>query len=297
MSATSLVEPPYGIILAGLRSGRVIPFLGAAASRIGPSDRQEALPPSGTELAEVLASRARFPSVDPRDREDLAKVSSYYVDVSSRSSLRTELRTIFLNEQFAINELHRLLARIAEQMVVVTTNYDTLLEDAFSAEKKEYDVVVYPADNLDYANSVLWWVSGQDKPKRLRANEIDFGELGKKNLIYKMHGGVSRDSQQWDGFVITEEDYVKFLSRTRNAVPSAFRTYFSGRSFLFLGYGLQDWNLRVLLKQMGKSASKSWAILKEPSAYERILWLHRDVVIYNTPLEEFVSELQKEMRR
>jgi hypothetical protein len=48
---------------------------------------------------------------------------------------------------------------------------------------------------------------------------------------------------------------------------------------------------------MGKSASKSWAILKEPSAYEQTLWLHRDVVIYNTPLEEFVSELQKEMRR
>jgi|SRR5271166_2678083 len=296
-SPKQLEEPPYGIILRGLRAGTVIPFLGAASSKVKGLNAEAIQPPSGADLAEALAREARFPSHDPRDRGDLAKVSSYYVDVSGRDVLRAELRSVFVNEQYACNNLHRLLARVADRMVIVTTNYDTLLEQAFSDEGKEYDVVVYPADNAEYANGVLWWEHGKDKPKTLRPNEIDTNQIGKKNVIYKMHGTVSAISSDWDSFVITEEDYIKFLSRIRNAVPSAFRTYFKERFFLFLGYGLQDWNFRVLLKEVSGSGNTSWAILKQPTLLDRTLWNRRNVRIYDLLLEDFVAELQRESER
>jgi len=293
----SKLEPPYGIILKGLQTGAVVPFLGADACKVGRCVGGLLHPLSGADLAENLAVQARFPSADPRDRKELAKVSSYYVDVSGRPMLRAHLRSMLLNPQYACNELYKLLARIANRAVVVTTNYDTLLEKALGEEGKEYDVVVYPGDNAEYANGVLWWKHGEAKPSKLKANEIDIDEIGVRTLIYKIHGTVSINSAQWDSFVITEEDCIKMLSRIRNAIPSAFRTHFSERPFLFLGLGLQDWNSRVLLKELRASGMKSWAICTDATPFEKTLWNNRDVNVYDLRLEDFAAELQKESER
>jgi hypothetical protein len=112
--------------------------------------------------------------------------------------------------------------------------------------------------------------------------------------------------------VITEEDYVEFLSRMTNnaAIPSLFYPYFRERSFLFLGYSLRDWNLRVVLKNLSKYLPKgtassdddedqlpSWAIQRNPSELERRLWDKRHVSIFDLTLDEFVSTLQERLER
>src|ERR1017187_8014564 len=126
-----IIEPPYGIILDELRAGNAIPFLGSAASRVGGGDGAPAILPSGTQLSDMLADAANLPSTDEHDRTDLAKVSSYYVDASNRGALRRRLRSIFTHAGYSCNELHRFLARVSNNLVIVTTNYDTLLEQAF----------------------------------------------------------------------------------------------------------------------------------------------------------------------
>ena len=290
------VQPPYGIILDELRSGMAIPFLGAAASRVATAAESQPFLPSGRDLAEMLADDAEFPSGDERDRRDLAKVASYYVDGSNRGALRRRLRRVFSDDQYRSNDLHQLLAEIASNLMVVTTNYDTLLEQAFRDVGKPYDLVVYPADNEEFANAVLWWRHGATEPYTLKPNQLDFAELGKTNLIYKIHGSVRPEADKWDSFVITEEDYVRFLSRMNNAVPSAFRKYFAKRAFLFLGYGLNDWNMRVLLKEVSGVGITSWAILHQPSAFERKLWERRKVDIFDLKLEQFVAEMRARLK-
>ena len=288
-------QPPYGVILKALQTGNAVPFLGAGASLL--SEPNGVPLPSGSDLSEYLADQARFPSTDRHDRNDLAKVTSYYVDVSGRKLLRQELRNKFIGENYKSNRLHRLLARVADKTTIVTTNYDNLMEQAFAEIAKPYDVVVYPADNAEYANGVLWWHYGETEPKKFKPNEIDIDDLGKTNVIYKMHGTVWPGSAAWDSFVITEEDYVRFLSRINNAVPSAFRRHFSARQFLFLGYGLRDWNLRVLLKQVSVSGSVSWAIMRNPSLLDDTLWRRRNVDLYNVELDAFVTEIERELNR
>jgi SIR2-like domain len=291
-AADQTIEPPYGIILDELRSGNAIPFLGAAASRVVCSADDSVLLPSGAELASILADDANFPSDEERDRTDLAKVSSYYVDGSNRGALRRKLHRVFADTRHRCNDLHRFLAAVANNLMVVTTNYDTLLEQAFIELGKPYDVIVYPADNQEYGNGVLWWPHGANEPRKLKSNQIDIEDLRNKNLIYKIHGSVRLDADKWDSFVITEEDYVRFLSRMTNAVPAALREYFSKRAFLFLGYGLKDWNMRVLLKEVSVSEITSWAILYKPSIFERKLWERRKVDIFNLKLEDFVATMR-----
>ena len=221
-------EPPFGDIWDGLKAGKVIPFLGAGASLAGrPNDEAwtdaSKYPPNGRELAHLLAERSNFPSNDDQDRDDLAKVSSYTADISGRPRLRERLREV-LNRPYLRGSIHNFLAEIPTHLLAVVTNYDTLLEQAFLEAGKPFDLVVYPAERGSFGNSLLWWGHGKTEPEAVEAKELDL-DLDNTSVIYKMHGTVGKDAK-WDNFVITEEDYVEFLSRmttnTSSAVPAQF---------------------------------------------------------------------------
>jgi SIR2-like domain len=80
--------------------------------------------------------------------------------------------------------------------------------------------------------------------------------------LYKMHGSIDRQpdvavstpaNSPQDSYVITEEDYVKFLSRLNAAppvIPLRLANHFRKSQFLFLGYSLEDWNVRVILDSL-----------------------------------------------
>jgi hypothetical protein len=192
-------------------------------------------------------------------------------------------------------------------LLIVTTNYDTLLEQAFQAEGKEYDLVIHPpSGKKETAKTVWWWKHGATEPIDTAADAFDPDLLKEKTVIYKMHGTIKPGAPNWDSFVITEEDYVDFLSRMSAgaAIPKIFYEHFRMRSFLFLGYGLGDWNMRVVLKDLDNylkrerldeedEAVPSWAIQRNPSELESTLWSKRKVNIFDMPLDDFVTKMRE----
>jgi hypothetical protein len=308
VDATQVEQPPYADIRAMIRYGMVIPFLGAGASLSirrsgeGNGDANAVYLPSGRDLAHLLAARASppFPSTEPVDCDDLAKVASWYVTKNGRQTLRVLLRDQ-LAGTYERSPLHDLLATSPTPLLIFTANYDTLLEEAFTRAGTPYDLVVYPADRAEAANAVLWWEHGAAEPREALASTLDI-DFDSRSVIYKMHGTLAPELR-WDNFVITEEDYVRFLAQLASeaAVPARFYDHFEGRNFLFLGYSLRDWNLRVVLhslklarQQAGVGeggAALGWAIQKDPSVLERELWEARGVRIYDVPLSEFVERL------
>jgi hypothetical protein len=309
-----MAEPPYGVIWNRLKVGEVVPFLGAGASFVDrPAQSQwsfddPAFLPSGTELAKFLASESQFPSQDEVDLHDLAKVSSYYGDVAGRKELRKRLRDVFAHD-FLPGPLHHLLAGIDRPLLIVATNYDTLVEQAFNDAKRPYDLVVHASDRKEYASAVLWWPHGATEPKPVPPKELGRDiDLAKTTVIYKMHGTIDRLHSEWDNFVITEEDYVDFLSRmtSNQAIPAMFYEHCRERSFLFLGYSLRDWNLRVILKNLNRAFARraaaedeervpSWAIQWKPTELECRLWVKRNIDIYGMNIEQFVRRMRGAM--
>lgn len=279
------------------RSGKVVPFLGAGAS--GYRSNTSIGLPTGAELSLQIAEAVEFPAEDDRDSKDLPKVASYYVDKVNREALRRRLRNVFVQPDGNFNEVHRLLAEVAnDNLFIITTNYDTMLENAFRSLGKPYEVMVYGGDNPEYGNSILLWQNEAQEPEKLKPSALDPDSLEHRNIIYKMHGSVHPDKEIWDSFVITEDDYVTFLS-TKNAIPSAVKIFLANREFLFLGYGLRDWNTRVLLRQASErrrateTERRSWAIQLEPSRLEHTLWNRRKVDIYSMDLDEFIQGLRE----
>ncbi|MFN0073879.1 MAG: SIR2 family NAD-dependent protein deacylase [Chloroflexota bacterium] len=272
--------------------------------------------PSGRELSEFLANESSFPYQSPSELSDLAKVASYYVEALERTDLRERLRDVF-NRDCQPGTIHTYLARTAaiHPLLIVTTNYDDLTERAFEAAKQPYDLVVHPTDNEDWREFVLWWKHGAAAPEHVLPNMLHI-DLDSTTVIYKMHGTMDRRQMEFDSYVITEDDYVEFLTRmvTGTAVPMQFMRHFRERHFLFLGYGLQDWNWRVVLKHLRTQSTRvhgdatqssgasrreepgrrSWAIQFRPSDLEKELWDRRDVKIYDVDINSFVDRLLKQ---
>jgi hypothetical protein len=311
------LNPPYPLIYDGLRSSRVIPFLGSGASLSGHinvvtnnQDRPNSITtitesirarcaswhrqhlPTATELADYLAQRTEFP---PDEQQDLAKVAQYYNVVGGRIPLNEDLHTIF-SGNYQITPLHHYLASIDAPLLIVTTNYDDLIECAFDAVGRVYDRVIHTTDQT-VGDRLLWWKHGSKEPQEAHPNKLVI-DLKNVTVIYKMHGAVDRLDPKRDQYVITEDDYIDFLVRmTKNkAVPAIFAEPFQKSHFLFLGYGLSDWNLRVVLNRIEKDLRRpkgitSWAIQRLAKPLERRFWQERGVEVYNMTLEAFVNEL------
>ncbi|MBC8492166.1 MAG: SIR2 family protein [Chloroflexi bacterium] len=287
--------PPYLYIANSLKAGYVIPFLGSGASlgeRLSGEGWKDRYLPTALELAEYLARLTEFP---PDESLELTKVAQYCNLVIGRDPLYRELHTIF-GQDYPMTSLHEFLAEVPTTLLIVTTNYDDLIEQAYRDKNRPFDLVVHTMVS-EMAGSVLWWPHGTDAPRLVPPNELDI-PLDKVNVIYKMHGGVDRQDQERDSYVIAEDDYIDFLVRvaSKTAIPAIFAEPFQKRHFLFLGYGLRDWNLRVVLNKIEKDWPRSivsWAIQYQPSALEREFWSKRQVKIYDITIEEFIQELER----
>jgi hypothetical protein len=281
---------PFPLIKECLHSGKVIPFLGSGASW---SPGPEGLPTASV-LATRLASKTRFPPDEP---ETLSTVAQWFQVVGGRVRLEDELHRVFA-APYVPARLHHYLAEVKAPLLVVTTNYDDLLEQAFDLAGREHDRVVHTIGRR-FGEQVLWWPHGAEEPQRKHPNKLDL-DLSATTVIYKMHGAVDRRLASRDQYVITEDDYIDFLTRLtrRRAVPAVFAEPFQSRHFLFLGYGLRDWNLRVVLNGIERDVSGmhrivSWAIVSEPSPLEQRFWQERGVEVYKMTVDEFLNGLEE----
>ena len=309
------LRAPYRLIDKKLREGGAVPFLGAGVNIRSPGAEGVGTQlPTGGQLSRQLADLVSFPSDDERDIEDLSKVASYFVETSARSVLRQELRAVF-DIDSEPGPIHHYLASIDTPLLIVTTNYDDNMERALQRAGRPFDLVVHPTDRKDYDASVFWWRAGASAPEKPVAPNKLLIDLSQTTVVYKMHGTMHRADAQWDSYVVTEDDYVEFLSRMagQSAVPSQFIRHFRSRHFLFLGYGLRDWNLRVLLRSLAmapvpepnapqlvtptppdagsEERVKSWAIQYKPSMIERELWSARDVRIFDESIDDFTTAI------
>jgi hypothetical protein len=278
--------PPYPYIYEGLCERRIIPFFGSGVSLGGRDDKakwrkgENSYPPQSNELADHLANLIKFPDGEPRH---LPTVAQYFEIVVGRPPLNHELHNIF-NHNFALTVLHNFLVQITKPLLIVTTNYDDMIERVFDQAGRPYDKVIHTTDPI-LGDRIYWWPTGAVKPKEVLPKKLDI-DLEKVTVIYKMHGSVDGHQESREQYVITEDDYIDFVVRMtkEQAIPAIFADPFQTRHFLFLGHSLRDWNLRVVLSRIEKDlrrpkAIRSWSIQEKPSQLEMLFWEHRHVQV------------------
>jgi SIR2-like protein len=293
------------MVALALADGEVVPFLGAGVNLCGRPQGEAWKPgvslPSGRELSEYLARRSGYPLADA---DNLVRVAQYQATMQGGGPLYKRLREIF-DADYPPTELHRFLAELPATLehefgkrrhqLIVTTNYDDALERAFVAAEQPFDLFTYVAFGED-AGKFLH-VSPDAEP-HLVANPRRFTDpiLEQRPAILKIHGAVDRLDAARDSFVITEDHYIEFLQRTEitKLVPLSLLPALQASHFLFLGYSLRDWNLRVILQRIWEEQEhgwSSWAVQHETNPLDQKFWMQRGVDIQVVDLHAYVEAL------
>jgi hypothetical protein len=100
-----------------------------------------------------------------------------------------------------------------------------------------------------------------------------------------------------DSYVITEDDYIDYLalSDISKLVPKVVMARLKRKHFLFLGYSLSDWNLRIILHRIWGElvlSFKSWAVQSKVLPSEEQIWIKRNVEIFKQDLVEYLDGLK-----
>jgi hypothetical protein len=307
------LDAHYQAVIKAMVEGRLAFFLGAGVNLCGrPADQewqkgQTVYLPSNSELAKHLAENFGYPS---DESYDLMRVSQYIAMTAGHGPLYNELHKLFAGD-YPPNPTHWFFANLpatlrsngspSRHQLIVTTNYDDLLERAFLAANQPFDVVSYVAEG-EHRGKFLHRAPGAEAILIERPNEYRGLSLDQRPVILKIHGAVDRDAPERDSFVITEDHYINFLTRTdiSNLIPVTLAAKLRKSHFLFLGYSLRDWNLRIILHRIWgeqKLVYKSWVIQASEQEIDQRMWMQRDVEILNAPLENYLAELNVRLQR
>ena len=234
-------------------------FLGAGASL-------EAQAPSARQLARELNEQF----LDGKyENESLDKISSY---IETKPGLgRAKIA------QYLIGKLAKLEPSNGHLLIpkfnwasIYTTNYDTLIEKAYTKFDIDYRPII---NNTDYMN-----YNKNENPR----------------LIYKPHGCISRP----ESIILTEDDYYKCTENSaiifRQLEVHKYRS-----TFLFIGYSFSDFNLSKIwfdvIKEAGVFAQWSYALWPNCSEEQKQLWLSRKVLLIDARFGDFMIELNERL--
>jgi hypothetical protein len=290
-----------------MKDGKVTPFLGVGATL---ADREPDAGwhngnylPDSTELAEFLATEYSYPSRGREPRRDLVRVAQYADIVSGSMDLFKDLHATFAGAQEP-NSVHRYLAEQVGRArshtlpnpwpVIVTTNYDDLLEQAFQQASEPCDVVTYFAKGGRKGKPIFMHRPAGGEPiPTTEVKTYNAGDPQARTVIVKLHGSVDRADPESDSFVITENDYIAYIERgVQRLLPPYLLHTMRDSHFLFLGYKLEDWHVRAFLFALWRRrrrSANSWAIEIKPSAVASAYWEAQEVKVVKLNLKDWVE--------
>jgi hypothetical protein len=172
-----------------------------------------------------------------------------------------------------------------------------VLERALEQAGEPFDLVRYVADG-ENRDSFLHWSYDEHRYIPIeKPNEYSDLPLHERTIILKMHGALDLFSAEQDSFVITEDHYINYLTRTElsRLIPSSLIEKLRRSYLLFLGYNLRDWAFRVLLNRVWgtqKLAYPSWAVDPHPEQLDEKFWQERNIEVVKVSLEDYIQELK-----
>jgi DNA-binding SARP family transcriptional activator len=263
-----------------LLAGRLVPVLGEDA----------------TALALQLAQRFDYPD----EGVDLTRVAQFVALTKGPGPLHDELQSL-LQASTAPTAVHRFFASLPPQLrgrglphqLLVTTSYDLALEQALLEADEEFDVVSYIASGRNQGRFSHRDPEGQARVIDLPNTYATELSLERRTVVLKLHGGLEQES-----VVVTEDDYIRYLLRgdVGGAIPVGLAARLRRSHYLFLGYGMREWSLRLVLDRISGGeplAYRSWAVVPEARPLERQFWRARDVDLLEHPLDEYVDALRR----
>ncbi|MBN9293659.1 MAG: SIR2 family protein [Flavobacteriia bacterium] len=171
---------------------------------------------SGIPLWNELVTEVKGYLNEPTDENDSLKIAQMlYNEKGEKEYNDIVKKTLFKNAK-QYNPLHELILELEPQHII-TTNYDNYFENV---------------------------VDNKGLPFSIVSKDVDLPYAEHNNLIIKYHGDFENKN-----IVFKETDYLEF-SQNNTLKETFVKSLFSNKIILFIGYGVGDVNLKILIRDI-----------------------------------------------
>jgi hypothetical protein len=243
----------------------------------------------------------------------LTSIAGYYETESGRQGLYDLLTEVFLSKHLP-TPTHHLLAeaaaaylnlpkeRVINDYLIITTNYDCLMEDALtkanvpfavlSLNKKDGKIHVRFTDSLKYL---------EERNEPSYPYQCVLQKRDPLAIVYKIHGCLFSGTKDFDSVVISDNDYVDYISRmskNEGVIPIDVGNLMRWKPFLFLGYSLKDWNVRSVFetmtsKRLDTSGVRDYLVARRFTSFDKAYCSKHKVIILRADLSTFVERVRQ----
>jgi nucleoside phosphorylase len=247
-------------------------------------------------------------------------LAQHYILQNNMDVLYGKLYEIFerLERTHEPSALHTFLAKLPHQMLakgfpkrspglpfqlIVTTNYDDMLERAFIEAKQPYDVVFYVADGEERGKFKHKTYEGDcqiinDKNYDLLPLRSPWGRSeNPRPVILKLFGTWEESLE--DNLVATEFQMIYLMNILKESLPTSLISILKKGNILFVGYSPSDADLQQLMNCFwpeNRISGKSWFLHQaKPGQLEEEIWHVRNVELLDmqSSVQDFVRQLER----
>jgi hypothetical protein len=250
--------------------------------------------------------------------EPLTSISSYYEKLCTRGDLWSLLMEVFESKKTP-TLTHRLLAASARHhlaqpgaidYLVITTNYDCLMENALDELQLPYVVLTTKRGNdpkvMIRCSQTVPQAADLEKKYKNKLYPVNFQMLKSSSfvVVYKIHGDIYPKMEFADeGVVISDNDYVDYVSqmgRKDGVIPAHVSELMRDKRFWFLGYSLSDWNVRSIYETLKTRSNpdggprNDYSVMRAVGPFEKLFFEKNQITIFEAALNDFVQGIVDE---
>ncbi|MDJ0704975.1 MAG: TIR domain-containing protein [Leptolyngbyaceae cyanobacterium MO_188.B28] len=254
---------------------------------------------------------------------------SQSIETLKRDDLHEALINLFGTEyspkQYPPNKLHKFFASLPKRMrdkgyappypLIVTTCFDSTLENTFKQTKEPFDLVSFKFDQGKgkfVHQRFVKTISGDETYLMQEGEAVPINEPEKYDrlsldhypIILKLYGGMAEALPKGKNSGITEDQYIDYLSHrdVASLLPGQLLSKLHRSKTLFLGYSPSYWNHRVILHRLWPKQELSrrkpcWGVQSIPSIQDQAFWRKytgRDPI--DISLEKYIQRLDGQLK-
>lgn len=234
-------------LLTDIVDENCIPIIGSGFSRNASLEGENKMP-LWDDLGKILAKEMDQPYLNP-----IESISNYCYKYK-RISLIEKLRKLLFIDSSKPGKAHHTFAKLFFR-IILTTNFDFLLERSFDNLNKPYEVIV-----------------GDD--------QLSINYPTNLTQIMKIHGDFNHPRSM----VLTEEDFDLFIEN-HPLLTTTLSYLMMKNTLLLIGYSMNDPDFRqifnIIKQRLDKHDRPIYTILVNPSINERVRFERRGINVIN----------------
>lgn len=248
----------YQTLLAGLKDGSVIPYLGPGVlADVKNAVTGEAIPADSNSL--ILAMNGGKP-MSPKLMYEFPRAAMNVELKRGRSAVTKFLTKTYGETQWTRGAVHEWLKAISPHYVI-DINRDTQLQDSYAAIPHNLVVGVARLGGTDFRYKLYVW----DGQAYQRSESID----ETLPILYKPMGTPNPEPN----YIASDADYVDFITELMGgfSIPPTIKALRKDKQYLLIGMRLNRDTERMVMSDViyGAKQPAGWVLIPEPTDKER----------------------------